>query len=66
MNTFNNFGELENLPICGAGPGGSGAPPTPTEEDDSVYSKQTVKVLFVVSEGEIPTLAEQEAAAGGG
>lgn len=65
MNTFNNFGELENFPICGAGPGGSGAPPTPTEEDDSVYSKQTVKVLFVVSEGEIPTLAEQEDAAGG-
>lgn len=54
MNTFNNSGELENFPIVGFG-SGPGAPPAPTEEDDSVYSKQTVKVLFVVSEGEIET-----------
>lgn len=57
MNIFNNSGELENFPIIGFG-SGPGAPPAPTEEDDSVYSKQTVKVLFVVSEGEIETQSD--------
>jgi hypothetical protein len=54
MNTFNNKGELENFPqtqITGNMGGGGGS--SPQEQDDTIYSRQTISALFVISEGEI-------------
>jgi len=44
--------------VSGSGGGGGGKPHTPIEYDDTLSSKQKLRMLFVVSEGEIDSISK--------